>query len=112
MRQVYRGLDVKPPIEDGDNRFRDIGDDAAAARRTDRQLKLPSAFSTRVGDIELRGRLPGSTRLAIGTPSRTARNEKSVSWLLSRNPPAMRREPNAFSTLDVIETRYRRHRRR
>jgi len=59
-----------------------------------------------------RGRLPGCTRLAIGRPCASAGTlEKSVSWLLRRNPPAspvppslMMREPNAASTEDVIAT--------
>ena len=61
------------------------------------------SFMTMVGDIEDRGRLPGSTRLAIGTPFLCERNEKSVSSLLSRNPPTIKREPKPFSIVVVIE---------
>ncbi len=44
--------------------------------------------STITGDIDERGRLPPATALAIGLPaSSKARNEKSVSWLLRKNPP-------------------------
>ena len=42
---------------------------------------------------------------AAELPSTAGSNEKSVSWLLSRNPPAViRREPNASSTDVVIAT--------
>ena len=61
----------------------------------------PSRSNTRVGAIELRGRLPGSTRLATGPSSLLGRKEKSVSWLLSRKPSTKSREPKAFSTLVV-----------
>ena len=37
------------------------------------------------GDMEERGRLPGSTRFATGRPAASTEvKEKSVSWLLSR----------------------------
>ncbi len=36
--------------------------------------------------MALRGRLPGATRLATGSPPSSGRKEKSVSSLLSRNP--------------------------
>src|SRR3546814_1073267 len=45
----------------------------------------PSRPSTRVGDIELRGRLSASTRLATGRPSARGAKEKSVSSLFSRS---------------------------
>src|SRR5665213_1892516 len=57
-----------------------------------------------VGDIELRGRLPGSTRLATGLPSRVGRKEKSVSSLFKRKPSTITREPKAFSIDRVIDT--------
>jgi hypothetical protein len=40
---------------------------------------FPSASKAITGVIELRGRFPGATALATGTPSRSGRNEKSVS---------------------------------
>ncbi|CAI8384211.1 MAG: Uncharacterised protein [SAR116 cluster bacterium MED-G04] len=64
---------------------------------------LPS-FSTIVGAMDERGRLPGSTLFAMGTPSRCDRNEKSVNSLLSRNPPSViSRDPKAFSIVVVID---------
>jgi hypothetical protein len=46
----------------------------------------PLALSnTSRGDMEERGRLPGSTRLATGRPAASTEvKEKSVSWLFSR----------------------------
>ena len=64
----------------------------------------PSPSNTRVGAMELRGRLPGSSRLATGPPSRSGRKEKSVNWLLSRKPRTMIREPNVVSMLVVMAT--------
>jgi hypothetical protein len=50
-----------------------------------------SRSNTRVGDIDERGRLPGSTRLATGRPWASAGTKlKSVSWLFSRKPPGRR----------------------
>ena len=66
--------------------------------------RLPSPLNTMVGAIELRGRLPGSTRLATGRPSRAGRKEKSVSSLLSRKPRTINCEPNAPSMVVVIDT--------
>ena len=63
---------------------------------------LPS--NTRKGAIELRGRLPGATRLATAPPSSTGRKLKSVSSLLSRNPRTMMRLPKNASIVVVIET--------
>ena len=58
-----------------------------------------------VGAIDERGRLPASTRFATGLPSSTGANEKSVSSLLSRNPPSViSRLPNASSIVVVIAT--------
>src|SRR5205823_11349270 len=59
--------------------------------------------NTMVGDIALRGRLPASTRLAIGPLASRESNEKSVSWLLRMKPSTIWREPNASSTLVVID---------
>lgn len=59
------------------------------------------------GDIELRGRLPGSTRLATGAPlSSTGAKEKSVSSLLSRKPKpgTITPLPNEDSTVVVIDS--------
>ena len=53
--------------------------------------------------MELRGRLPGSTRFASGAPSGPVGcAEKSVSWLFRTNPSTMWNEPNADSTVVVI----------
>ena len=57
-----------------------------------------------VGAIELRGRLPPSTRLAIGRPSLLGLKEKSVISLLSKNPCVMSMLPNPDSIVVVIET--------
>ena len=57
-----------------------------------------------VGDIDERGRLPGSTRLATAAPSFSGEKAKSVSWLLSRKPPTIWREPKAFSTELVMDS--------
>ena len=58
--------------------------------------------NTSVGAIELRGRLPGWTRLATGAPSGPAGSAaKSVSWLFRMNPSTMWNEPNADSTVVV-----------
>src|SRR6266702_2069519 len=65
---------------------------------------LPFGANTSVGDIELRGRLPGSTRFATGRPSCSGRNEKSVSSLLSRKPSTISREPNSCSMVVVMAT--------
>src|SRR6476619_4900743 len=60
--------------------------------------------NTRVGAMVLRGRLPGWTRLGTGTPSGPRGSAaKSVSWLLRMNPSTMWNEPNADSTVVVIE---------
>ncbi|MNL58389.1 hypothetical protein D3C87_1820190 [compost metagenome] len=40
----------------------------------------------KVGAMDERGRLPGSTRLATFCPFSSGMNEKSVIWLLSRKP--------------------------
>ena len=65
----------------------------------------PLCLNTIVGDIELRGRLPASTRLATGRPaSSLARKEKSVSWLLSRKPRTSWKLPKADSMEVVIDT--------
>ena len=63
---------------------------------------LPS-LSTIVGAIEERGRFPGSTRLATAASGGPGSKAKSVSWLLSRKPSTISREPNEFSTDVVIE---------
>src|SRR5512135_2683695 len=66
---------------------------------------LPEDFSnTRVGAIELRGRLPGCTRFATGNPSDRGVNEKSVSWLFNRKPRTITREPNTSSIVVVIDS--------
>ena len=48
----------------------------------------PSAacLNTSVGAMELRGRFSAAMRLAIGPLASDGSNEKSVSWLLSKNP--------------------------
>src|SRR3569832_1926973 len=68
----------------------------------------PSAISsfllpfsnTKVGAIELRGRFPGCTRLAIGPLLSAASAEKSVSSLLSKKPLTICRDPIASSNED------------
>ena len=66
----------------------------------------PLALSnTSVGDIEERGRLPGSTRLAIGLPlASVGAKLKSVSSLLSKKPLTMRRAPKPASMVVVMAT--------
>ncbi|OQB98669.1 MAG: hypothetical protein BWX79_03274 [Alphaproteobacteria bacterium ADurb.Bin100] len=59
-------------------------------------------LKTRVGAIELRGRLLACTRLAMGPLLSAASTEKSVSWLLSRKPLVMRYEPMPLSMVVVI----------
>ena len=54
--------------------------------------------------MELRGRLPGPTRLATGLPSISGSKEKSVSSLFSKNPATMMREPKPLSMVVVMET--------
>ena len=64
----------------------------------------PEALSnTSVGAIELRGRLPGCTRFATGSPSACGTKEKSVSWLFSRKPRTITRAPNTSSIVVVID---------
>src|SRR6476661_4066079 len=76
------------------------GDPVTSSRR-------PAPSITIVGDIELRGRLPGCTRLATGVPSGLRGvNEKSVSWLLSRKPApgTITPLPKELSTVVVIDS--------
>ena len=68
------------------------------------RTRRPSWSNTMVGAIELRGRLPGSTRLATGRPSRSGTKAKSVSSLLSMKPRTMSCAPNACSMLLVSAT--------
>ena len=66
---------------------------------------FPCLSRTIVGAIELRGRLPPATPLAIALPfASTGTNEKSVSSLLRRKPAAHKWEPNALSIDAVIDT--------
>ena len=63
----------------------------------------PSESSTMVGDMDERGRLPGWTALGSRRPSSSrAVKEKSVSWLLRKNPPTIRPDPNGLSTVVVM----------
>jgi L-aminopeptidase/D-esterase-like protein len=56
--------------------------------RRNSHARRPLAANTSVGAIELRGRLPAATRLAIGAPlASVGAAEKSVNWLFSRKPP-------------------------
>ena len=64
----------------------------------------PSLSVTIIGDMELRGRFRGWTRLATGLPRTEGTSEKSVSSLLSRKPRTMSRDPKMFSIVVVIET--------
>ena len=69
-------------------------------------IGFPS-FKTIVGDIEDRGRLPGSNLLEINFPSISSRKEKSVSWLFSRNPLSVNNlDPKAFSIEEVIDNAF------
>ena len=79
------------------------GDDRRAARRAEREKRSP-ALATIVGAIELRGRLPPSTRLGWVAESKL----KSVSSLLSRNPKpgTTRPEPPVDSIVNVYETTF------
>src|ERR1700680_4892766 len=56
------------------------------------------------GAIEERGRLPPCTAFATGWPPSVGRNEKSVSWLFSTKPAAVRPEPKIDSTVVVMDT--------
>src|SRR6185295_11703084 len=56
-----------------------------------------------VGDIELRGLLPPSTRLATGAPSSSGTMLKSVSSLLRKKPFAVSPEPHGPSIVEVTE---------
>ena len=57
-----------------------------------------------VGDIELLGRLPPSTRFAISPSFFFGTNAKSVISLLSKNPPAINRLPKPVSIVEVNES--------
>ena len=77
-----RGLRVEVPVEQCDDGLEIEQDDARSARRAEQEAKLRAVTVAKimVGSIELRGRLPGSTRLATGRPSSsTGMKEKSVS---------------------------------
>ena len=55
--------------------------------------------------MELRGRFPPSTRLAMGLPSLSAgENEKSVSSLFNRKPRTMTPLPKELSIVVVMES--------
>jgi hypothetical protein len=58
------------------------------------------------GDMDDRGALRGATALAAGLPSITGSSEKSVSSLLSQNPPAMRCAPYSLSIVAVSDTAF------
>jgi hypothetical protein len=64
----------------------------------------PSASVTMDGDIDERGALRGATALATGLPSMKGSKAKSVSWLLSQKPPAMRCAPYSDSMVAVSAT--------
>ena len=69
-------------------------------------IGFPS-FRTIVGDIEDRGRLPGSSLLEINFPSISSRKEKSVSWLFNKNPLSVNNlDPKAFSIEEVIDNAF------
>ena len=63
---------------------------------------LPS--NTRNGAMELRGRLPGATRLATPMPSSTGWKLKSVSSLFNRNPRTITWLPKKDSMVLVMDT--------
>ena len=56
-----------------------------------------------LGDIDERGRLPPSTRLATGAPPAVGSKLKSVSSLLSTMPPATSELPKPPSTVEVSD---------
>ncbi|MNN64438.1 hypothetical protein D3C81_1798780 [compost metagenome] len=59
---------------------------------------------TKVGAIELRGRLPGCTRFAIKPFASLGSKEKSVNSLFNKKPSTIWREPKPFSIVVVIAT--------
>ncbi|MNT58123.1 hypothetical protein D3C72_1955410 [compost metagenome] len=64
-----------------------------------------AALKMMVGAMELRGRLPACTLLAMGLPAASvAVNEKSVSWLFSKKPRTICRLPKPFSMVVVMDT--------
>ena len=69
-----------------------------------RALSLPLR-NTSVGAIELRGRLPASSLLAIGLPcASVGLASKSVSWLFRMKPCVKWNEPMPDSTVVVMDT--------
>src|SRR5262245_30779387 len=105
VHERRRGLGVELPVYQTDQGFDDVrmmrdppGEPSAAHG-------VPVASKTMVGAIELRGRFPGASALAMGLPAASiGRKAKSVSSLLSRKPAAHRREPKAASMLLVMAT--------
>ncbi len=76
--------------------------DAATTRRTNRHVRLIILHDD--SRCHWRASCPGSSRFAIGLPSLWVLNEKSVSSLFGRKPLTIKREPNAFSMVVVIDT--------
>ena len=76
------------------------------AMRNSPRAPVLSLRNTSVGAIELRGRLPAATRLAMGSPpASVGAAEKSVSWLFSRKPPrVMWKAPKPLSMVVVNDT--------
>ncbi|MNI59414.1 hypothetical protein D3C73_1145750 [compost metagenome] len=65
---------------------------------------LPSR-NTMIGAIELRGRLPGSTRLATSLPSGSLNDEeKSVISLFNKKPRTKILLPNSLSMVVVMDS--------
>ena len=99
---------IEPPVEHADQRLDDIVDDRGPAGRPDdhvtrghRDRRRSSAPSSSAGACRARRGSRQAARSLTGT------NEKSVSSLLSRKPPAViRRLPNASSIVVVIETAF------
>src|SRR3546814_16680409 len=68
-------------------------------------MALPSGPRTMVGDMALRARFPGSTRLATGRPPRSGTKLKSASSLFRCKPFATRDLPHGSSLVEVTVTR-------
>lgn len=105
IRRGGDGLGIETPIDQADDRLDDIQDDAAAA------IDPPDGSNTRVGDIELRGRLPGAGALAIARPSASLTEEESVGSVVEQEAGGHDAGPNPPLSWSSSTLRCRRHRR-
>ena len=88
VRQVGGRLRVHAPVDQRDQRLHHVEDDAAAARRAEHgHRRRPSSSNTMVGAMELRGRLPGPTRVGDGLPVGVDRHEGEVGQLVVEQEP-------------------------